>query len=525
MPMGEGSTANSDFVNHEQSTQEVNVVHDDSEHLGAPCQDGEWMESFWDCHDEPVYSKDDDSSASNVSNASSSQYFDRQDYRGWKSTYIPPMGLTVFLGGLAVVAHPLFWIAGALTALGTAKACLEDDNICGDWVYSLTDEERRKALELNHDQKLSREVSEVTYEYGGAPTQEKVVLAIEAGPPIIPEEAEEVLKTVNGETVNTAVANKNSDPGQFKTSKEALTWVHRFYPALAECAKENVTLVGLSALEFFNVFFADNAPFTFEELQRKRHDKDIHYGKWEQLENVKQASLHPESCRDLNLSMKERLLRFKTKTNSFFGPPYADATKSHRALVASKKLLVLEATTTLKEVPFCERFFVMERWVVTAEKIDDVYHATLSIYFEVIFVESCPFESQIISSSKKTFLEIADTWLTMAQQALKQTEEARSKRLERSRSFRVPSSVTMKKGDDDSAIEVKHEGKRQSSIVDDDGVAYGPIVKMTSSRNRRLNTFRHNMSKFNVSKLVTKKRTPLSTSPSSLSSPTASLSL
>ncbi|CAJ1945619.1 unnamed protein product [Cylindrotheca closterium] len=523
--------SDNDGVN--QHEHQISPVYaDDSGQLFAHCQNGEWMEPFWDCHDEPVYNTDEDEKES-ISNASSSQYFAKQDFRGWQSAYINPMGLTVFLGGLAVVAHPFFWIAGALTALGTVKACLEDENLCtGDWLYSLTDEEQRKALELKDNQNLSREVSEVTYEYGGTAkvlTEKKTLLAIEAGPPIIPEEEEteiedeDDLKTVNGETVDTAAVNKSLDPRLLKNTPDALNWVHRFYPPLAECAMENVTLVGLSALDFFNVFFADDAPFTFEELQRKRQDKHIVYGQWEQLENVKQASLHPESCRDLSLLMKERLLRFKTKTNSFFGPPYADATKSQRALVASKKLLVLEATTTLKEVPFCERFYVMERWVVTAEKKDDVYHASLSISFEVIFVESCPFESQIVSSSKKTFLEIANTWLSLAQQALKQTEQARSERLEQSKNAKVPSSITTTRKEEDSAIEVKHEGQRLTSIMDDHGVDCGPVGKMSSSRNRRLNTFRHNLSKLSVSKL-TKKRTPLSTSPSSLSRPTATLS-
>ena len=132
MPMVEGRGEDGDQDRHDNHFGEVVPVYEDSEHLLDHCQDGEWMEPFWDCHDEPVYTTDDDKTS--VSNASSSQYFDKQDYRGWKSTYIPPMGLTVFLGGLAVVAHPFFWIAGALTALGTAKACIEDDNLCGDWL-------------------------------------------------------------------------------------------------------------------------------------------------------------------------------------------------------------------------------------------------------------------------------------------------------------------------------------------------------------------------------------------------------
>jgi hypothetical protein len=219
------------------------------------------------------------------------------------------------------------------------------------------------------------------------------------------------------------------DPSFLEESYELDNFLIQFYPPLAEIAKENVGFTGLSASEFFTVFFANDAPFSFEELQKKRLDKDIVYGKWSLSKD--KPSLHPLAPSvQVKSSLQERLLTFQTKTNSIFGPPYAKASKIQRVLVANKRLLVLEAITTLAEVPFCDRFRVMERWIVVAEKdFEGIYHSSLKIEFEVLWGKACPFESQIIASSERTFQEISTTWIQMAQQALEEAEQARHKRL------------------------------------------------------------------------------------------------
>jgi hypothetical protein len=172
-------------------------------------------------------------------------------------------------------------------------------------------------------------------------------------------------------------------------------------------------------------------------------------------------------------------LNFRAKTNSYFGPPYATTTKVQRALCASKRLLVLESKTTLADIPFCDRFFVMERWVVTSEKtIDGQYHATLSISAQVFITKKCPFESQIFAKSQETILDIAQQWTIMAQEALKLTEEARRKRIEKVDTLvgfdGVSAPVLLEEGhtapspsddDDTESIEVQHIGRSQSWVL------------------------------------------------------------
>jgi hypothetical protein len=470
----------------------------------------DWMGQFWEFNrsEEMIPDDIDELSDEEVSRASSSDYFDQEDFVGWQSSYIPPMSFAVFLGGLVVVTHP-FLAAGALTAFGTAKACMSEESMCSDgWFIPISEEDEpsqaRESDQLEAKQLMSRHISEVIYDLGGSPKMK--LLTIEQQLPHQSEEEEEQQQP-SQESEELPL-----DPSTLETAEEALEWVDRHYPPLAQCAKKNIALAGLNALEFFNVFFANDAPFTFEELQRKREDKDIRYGRWESLENVNQASLHPKACKSLGLSMQERLLQFKTKTNSFFGPPFADATKLQRALVASKKLLVLEATTTLKDVPFCDRFYITERWVVTAEKTDQVYCTSLSIYFEVVFTESCPFESQIVSSSKKTFVEIANRWIEMARQALQLTEEARTNRLEQTKT--ASTTLSNEEAPLELAIEVRHTGKLQSSVIEDEVI--GDLPKR--SKPKRMLSFRRIISKMgSFPKMLARKRSTPSTSPSSTS--------
>jgi hypothetical protein len=60
------------------------------------------------------------------------------------------------------------------------------------------------------------------------------------------------------------------------------TVIDRHFPPLEICVVRSVELVGLnSAARFFDVFFADDAPYSMRDFQRKRGDVDVVYGPWE----------------------------------------------------------------------------------------------------------------------------------------------------------------------------------------------------------------------------------------------------
>eukprot|EP00978_Attheya_sp_CCMP212_P044088 scaffold299946_cov50-Attheya_sp.AAC.2 len=129
--------------------------------------------------------------------------------------------------------------------------------------------------------------------------------------------------------------------------------------ALDETILRNVTLGGLTAYEFFQVYFANDAPFGFSEFQAQRGDINIQYGSWEPSGSSEQSSTK---------KVLERTLSFKTLTKSYFGPTYATANKEQRATLycdnendENVSMVVVDSKTRLLDIPFGDRFHVLER--------------------------------------------------------------------------------------------------------------------------------------------------------------------
>jgi hypothetical protein len=58
--------------------------------------------------------------------------------------------------------------------------------------------------------------------------------------------------------------------------------VDSHFPPLEICVVRAVELAGLNAAaQFFDVFFADDAPYSMRDFQKKRGDVDVVYGRWE----------------------------------------------------------------------------------------------------------------------------------------------------------------------------------------------------------------------------------------------------
>ena len=327
-------------------------------------------------------------------------------------------------------------------------------------------------------------------------------------------------------------------------AQQASEFVQTYFPPLAvQSTVNNVVFHGLNAKEFFEVFFADNAPFGFEAFHKIRKDKDVEYGQWETLTNVQKPCLlssapsisgmdssQPSQAASAIPSIQERIVTFSAKTNSMFGPPFAPTTKVQRAMQVSKNTLVLEIKTTLTDIPFANRFYLMERWMVTSESVreDDIdsrkrtdHHrsksqssnkatkprptsrAYLTVTSQVFFTKSCPFEATVHKESAKTINEICTQWNKMAQEALKRTEETRRQRIQEEKMENLDDddmsmdddhhSVSLAGGDDgdetatasssdgdttvptscppvqeEVSIEIEHVGKQKSWIAGDD---------------------------------------------------------
>lgn len=213
-----------------------------------------------------------------------------------------------------------------------------------------------------------------------------------------------------------------TEPQQVDTDDSAIP------SPLAFMIVDNAQFTSLHAKDFFQIFFGDDAPFSFKDFQKQRGDLNIVYSPWG----------------DSN----QRTMRFQTPTRTpFFGPSHATAIKTQVLKFTSKSCVIMENTTSLEDIPFCDRFVVCEQWVFTStpEKI-----CTVRVTAEVNFSKSCAFEGQIEAKSSSTLRESLSSWRDMAQKALILTEKKRFQEQE------------LKFADE---VEVSYQGERKSSCV------------------------------------------------------------
>lgn len=238
---------------------------------------------------------------------------------------------------------------------------------------------------------------------------------------------------------NKATQHPTTLPPSILSTQQSLD---RHYPPLKNRVVNQVEFHGLNTCEFFQVFFGDDAPYSMKDFQQKRGDVDVSYGLWEDVVDIQNLSSFQPGLLPLPPnSTRERTLTFNTLARSYFGPAYAKATKIQRATQLSKHLLVIENQTHLSEVPFAERFKVLERWVIEAVKNSSkndsggtssgggVYTCKLTVHAEVIMLSPCKFEPQIRKKAAEAFTDLTTEWCKLATKALEATKEQKRKRL------------------------------------------------------------------------------------------------
>jgi hypothetical protein len=233
-------------------------------------------------------------------------------------------------------------------------------------------------------------------------------------------------------------------PPRFKKYVRALDEViQEHFPTLEHQVAKDVEFRGINALEFFEVFFSDHAPYNMKDFQENRGDIEIEYGDWKRRCPEDPISFHPNAKNQEDLvpfptsSRKERIQTFKTLTNSFFGPAYASATKTQRVTKLSSRLVIMESKTELSSIPYCDRFFVLERWIIESVKDNEncsdsvpiLIRTKLSVSVEVVMLRSCSFESQIRSKSLSTVEDIVSSWSEKARRALQLTLKQKLERM------------------------------------------------------------------------------------------------
>lgn len=525
----------------------------------------------------------DDDDTSTTSSVHTMRYFEPSDFKleNWEDLSPAQIGFAMVAGGF-MCFHPVMFVAGVLTAFGTLHAAGATYDYCENSSTLLFCGRNDTTTSAANDKtKVPTGEENVLSDAGQAPTLDNEVAEekkddhalfdddeeeegddsmrqvsqltfSEDSGNVIPQKLiQDILGSENNGQSDTMQIDRDSSnvkDGRIHSSlsalshlesQEALQWVDTLYPSLPTKALDRVEFHGLNAKEFFNVFFSDSAPFGFEAFHNIRRDKNVRYGQWETLEGVQKPCLlsqapdisHDQNGANVQLPpVLERVVEYDAKTNSFLGPPFAKTTKVQRALQVSKRLLVLEMKTTLSDIPFSNRFYIMERWLVTSEshteddgpkatksnkkhkspKHIDAKHqvlpqgsstshhhksgkmtstAFLTITSQVVFTQQCTFEATILKESAKQISDISNQWNKMAQEGLKRTEEARRQRL-RDKEFeedehdekielRLPQRTVKKdaettqeksneaKHENDESIEIQHMGRRNSWVAGD----------------------------------------------------------
>ncbi|VEU40832.1 unnamed protein product [Pseudo-nitzschia multistriata] len=440
-----------------------------------------------------VYSdiaKDDDCesvSSSTTSSSFMSIYFERTDFLPWenlyaKAEYAPHVGFAIAAGGFACM-HPFMFFAGAVTAMGALRAAgaAYDYATCSLQSVSTEDADGQATTSCdwfpaafslsytddNINDEAKRQFSPVRGNMGdveSVPLLAKTSSSCSTSASTTVESVENEIKLGKKENASKPVVNDPSMPCLIQSPPKIyhqgtletlgpVQWVKDTFPSLPTIALDNAEFRGLYAQEFFDVFFADDAPFGFPAFHKLRRDKEVKYGLWR---NGISSEIFESDGSGIELpptlTTKERDVEYHAKTNSFLGPAYAPTKKTQRAYFVSKKMLVVDIKMTLHDIPFSKQFYLIERWIIdgthsnaknqpkdlhsrkknknsNSSKPSSSHCVYVTVSSKVCFTQECAFESTIAKESAKQVCEISKCWNIMAQDGLKRTEEARMKRL------------------------------------------------------------------------------------------------
>jgi len=393
-PLNDTNARSTTEMSTEQVSQPPMMVESDDDESSFNLND-KLSAEFLSCH------ADDDSSMG----ADSVTIFEQEDFE--KETWgnvVNPTSIVAVVAGVGLLAvSPLIILPIAATAVGAVQIMSHAHEL------------------LTEEYEIWKSGSDV----GNGNGEERLLVSTEDAaekeqPPEVTPEKQSADARPQDSPTSAALLQQNATLETIKSSDDDETFhtntLSTQFPPLEDEVVTNVPFEGLNALEFFKVFMGDEAPFSFREFQAKRGDVDINYGKWTPIDS-EDSALHSSKFQHL-----QRKISFKTLTKSYFGPPFAICTK-HQQVYMNKRLLIMECKVQLEAIPFCDRFYVKERWILQAPKSVDGAKkvATLNVYSQVFFTQSCAFEQQIHSKSCSTLQEVVTSWCTMAQQALELT--------------------------------------------------------------------------------------------------------
>lgn len=337
---------------------------------------------------------------------------------------ITMFGLGVAVAG-TVVIHPLFFLGGVVWAVGvlstdSSYSFFSNPSFSNLFWTEPDDNDKKESPEV-----LLRRVAEPSY-----------IEQIEIVRHRTEDDVQVTLQTTDvdkkGPTTHQDMILPTpslSAPEKEQQTHERYIISEEHFPKLDHHIISDRVFDGLKATECFELFFDDEAPFSFSQFQETMGDVNISYEKW--IENdMPQQSFHPNSslpCEHITKQLS-RVTTFRTLTKSYFGPAYAEAKKVQIASFFSEDMLVMENKTILSGIPFGDKFFVLERWVLeTKDDKNSMLNASVQV---CMLTSSCPFEGQIRKKSLQGCTDMFTLWTRSATEALELTKQEKQKAIE-----------------------------------------------------------------------------------------------
>ncbi|KAG7948734.1 hypothetical protein I3843_13G023700 [Carya illinoinensis] len=219
-------------------------------------------------------------------------------------------------------------------------------------------------------------------------------------------EDETVTATTSGQQDNVGDAEPvlNAEPS---SSEQTLIWKHEniaapkipeFYTKVAE------SKFPIKVEDFFNIFFTDDA-FSFTESFHKRcGDKDFRSSSWYPHDKYGHA-------RDVS---------FQHPIKIYFGAKFGSCQEIQKFRVYRNSHLVIETSQEISDVPYSDYFRVEGLWDVVRDADGSKECCMLRIYVNVAFSKKTVFRGKIVQSTVEECREAYSTWISMANEFLKQ---------------------------------------------------------------------------------------------------------
>jgi hypothetical protein len=173
----------------------------------------------------------------------------------------------------------------------------------------------------------------------------------------------------------------------------------------------NLILDNCSLDRFFDLFFANNAPYSLQRFLQSRGDLKLATTDWKLP--VSDDNGNDGSSADY----KMRTVTYVHPVNAPMAPPQASARKEQSYRQYKDRGIIINTQTYVEDVPMTDCFFVEDRIIVN-DNNENNRGVQVTMEFGIIFIKRTMFKSIISSRTRGEYIEIFNAFSTYLSEAL-----------------------------------------------------------------------------------------------------------